>query len=156
MGSFLNILGKLFGNKYEKDIKQINPIVDQINLEFEKIKKLDNDQLRDKTIDLKKQIQDFISIEKIEIKQLKEKSISKSISTQDKEEIYKKIDALQKTVLEKTEEILNKILPVAFAVIKETARRFTENETIEVIASENDRKLVETKDFININEKKAI
>tara|TARA_B100002052_G_scaffold296421_1_gene324858 strand:+ start:65488 stop:68805 length:3318 start_codon:yes stop_codon:yes gene_type:complete len=156
MGSFLNILGKLFGNKYEKDIKQINPIVDQINLEFEKIKKLDNDQLRDKTIDLKKQIQDFISIEKIEIKQLKEKSISKSISTQDKEEIYKKIDALQKTVLEKTEEILNKILPVAFAVIKETARRFTENETIEVIASENDRKLAETKDFININEKKAI
>ncbi len=156
MGSFLNILGKLFGNKYEKDIKQINPIVDQINLEFEKIKKLDNDQLRDKTIDLKKQIQDFISVEKIEIKQLKEKSISKSISTQDKEEIYKKIDALQKTVLEKTEEILNKILPVAFAVIKETARRFTENETIEVIASENDRKLAETKDFININEKKAI
>ena len=69
MGSFLNILGKLFGNKYEKDIKQINPIVDQINLEFEKIKKLDNDQLRDKTIDLKKQIQDFTSVEKIEIKQ---------------------------------------------------------------------------------------
>ena len=156
MGSFLNILGKLFGNKYEKDIKQINPIVDQINLEFEKIKKLDNDQLRDKTIDLKKQIQDFTSVEKIEIKQLKETSISKSISTQDKEEIYKKIDALQKIVLEKTEEILNKILPVAFAVIKETARRFTENETIEVIASENDRKLAETKDFININEKKAI
>ena len=156
MGSFLNILGKLFGNKYEKDIKQINPIVDQINLEFEKIKKLDNDQLRDKTIDLKKQIQDFTSVEKIEIKQLKETSISKSISTQDKEEIYKKIDALQKIVLEKTEEILNKILPVAFAVIKETARRFTENETIEVIASENDRKLAETKDFININEQKAI
>ena len=68
MSSFLNILGKLFGNKYEKDIKQINPIVDQINLEFEKIKKLDNDQLRDTTIDLKKQIQDFISVEKIEIK----------------------------------------------------------------------------------------
>ena len=90
MGSFLNILGKLFGNKYEKDIKQINPIVDQINLEFEKIKKLDNDQLRDKTIDLKKQIQDFTSVEKIEIKQLKETSKSKSISTQDKEEIYKK------------------------------------------------------------------
>ena len=156
MGSFLNILGKLFGNKYEKDIKQINPIVDQIDLEFEKIKKLDNDQLRDKTIDLKKQIQDFISAEKIEIKQLKEKSISKSISTQDKEDIYKKIDALQKTVLEKIEEILNKILPIAFAVIKETARRFTENETIEVIASENDRKLAETKDFININDKKAI
>tara|TARA_B100000900_G_scaffold74481_1_gene59446 strand:+ start:17369 stop:20686 length:3318 start_codon:yes stop_codon:yes gene_type:complete len=156
MGSFLNILGKLFGNKYEKDIKQINPIVDQIDLEFEKIKKLDNDQLRDKTIDLKKQIQDFISAEKIEIKQLKEKSKSKSISTQDKEDIYKKIDALQKTVLEKIEEILNKILPIAFAVIKETARRFTENETIEVIASENDRKLAETKDFININDKKAI
>tara|TARA_B100000927_G_C16475392_1_gene473158 strand:+ start:600 stop:3920 length:3321 start_codon:yes stop_codon:yes gene_type:complete len=156
MSSFLNILGKLFGNKYEKDIKQINPIVDQINLEFEKIKKLDNDQLREKTIDLKKQIQDFISVDKTEIKQLKEKSKSKSISTQDKEEIYKKIDSLQKTVLEKTEEILNKILPVAFAVIKETARRFTENENIEVIASENDRKLAETKDFININEKKAI
>ena len=101
-----------------------------------------------KPVDLKKQIQEFIAFDKDEIKRLKQKSLLKSTSTQEKEDIYKKIDALQKTVLEKTEEILNKILPVAFAVIKETARRFAENETIEVIASENDRKLAESKDFI--------
>ena len=155
MSGFLNILGKLFGNKYEKDIKQINPIVEQINSEFEKFKNLDNNELRSKTNDLKKQIQDFISVEKEEIKKLKKKSKLKSIPTQDKEEIYTKIDTLQKKILEKTEEILNKILPIAFAVIKETARRFANNETIEVIASEQDRKLAETKEFISINETKA-
>ena len=156
MNSFLNILGKLFGNKYEKDIKEIKPVVEQINSEFEKIKNLDNNELRNKTVDLKKQIQEFIAFEKEEIQRLKQKSLLKSTSTQDKEEIYKKIDALQKTVLEKTEEILNKILPTAFAVIKETSRRFAINETIEVIASENDRKLAESKDFISINNTQAI
>ncbi len=156
MNSFLNILGKLFGNKYEKDIKEIKPVVEQINSEFEKLKDLDNNELRNKTGDLKKQIQEFISFDKEEIQRLKQKSLLKSTSTQDKEDIYKKIDALQKTVLEKTEEILNKILPKAFAVIKETSRRFANNETIEVIASENDRKLAESKDFISINNTKAI
>jgi len=156
MNSFLNILGKLFGNKYEKDVKEIKPIVEQINSEFEKLKNLDNNELRNKTVDLKKQIQEFIAFDKEEIKRLKQKSLLKSTSTQEKEDIYKKIDALQKTVLEKTEEILNKILPTAFAVIKETSRRFAINETIEVLASENDRKLAESKDFISIKNTQAI
>ena len=156
MNSFLNILGKLFGNKYEKDVKEIKPVVEQINSEFEKLKNLDNNELRNKTVDLKKQIQEFIAFDKEEIQRLKQKSLLKSTSTQEKEDIYKKIDALQKTVLEKTEEILNKILPTAFAVIKETSRRFAFNETIEVLASENDRKLAESKDFISIKNTKAI
>ena len=156
MNSFLNILGKLFGNKYEKDVKEIKPIVEQINSEFEKLKNLDNNELRNKTVDLKKQIQEFIAFDKEEIQRLKQKSLLKSTSTQEKEDIYKKIDALQKTVLEKTEEILNKILPTAFAVIKETSRRFAINETIEVLASENDRKLAESKDFISIKNTQAI
>ena len=156
MNSFLNILGKLFGNKYEKDVKEIKPVVEQINSEFEKLKNLDNNELRNKTVDLKKQIQEFIAFDKEEIQRLKQKSFLKSTSTQEKEDIYKKIDALQKTVLEKTEEILNKILPIAFAVIKETSRRFTINETIEVLASENDRKLAESKDFISIKNTQAI
>ena len=156
MNSFLNILGKLFGNKYEKDVKEIKPIVEQINSEFEKLKNLDNNELRNKTVDLKKQIQEFIAFDKDEIQRLKQKSLLKSTSTQEKEDIYKKIDALQKTVLEKTEEILNKILPTAFAVIKETSRRFAINETIEVLASENDRKLAESKDFISIKNTQAI
>ena len=156
MNSFLNILGKLFGNKYEKDVKEIKPVVEQINSEFEKLKNLDNNELRNKTVDLKKQIQEFIAFDKEEIQRLKQKSFLKSTSTQEKEDIYKKIDALQKTVLEKTEEILKKILPIAFAVIKETSRRFTINETIEVLASENDRKLAESKDFISIKNTQAI
>ena len=156
MNSFLNILGKLFGNKYEKDVKEIKPVVEQINSEFEKLKNLDNNELRNKTVDLKKQIQEFIAFDKEEIQRLKQNLLLKSTSTQEKEDIYKKIDALQKTVLEKTEEILNKILPTAFAVIKETSRRFAVNETIEVLASENDRKLAESKDFISIKNTQAI
>ena len=75
MNSFLNILGKLFGNKYEKDVKEIKPVVEQINSEFEKLKNLDNNELRNKTVDLKKQIQEFIAFDKEEIQRLKQKSL---------------------------------------------------------------------------------
>ena len=141
MAGFLNILSKLFGNKYDKDIKQITPIVNEINKQYEMLLNLTNDELRQKTINFKKQIDDFVKEEKNEIQKLKEKATQKDINAENKEEIYKKIDALEQTILEKIQDVLNIILPKAFAVVKETARRFTENESLKVKASNNDKEL---------------
>ena len=92
MASFLNIIGKLFGNKYDKDIKQITPIVEEINKQYESLTQLTNDQLRNKTINFKKQITDFVSSERNQISELKEKANSKETKTEKKEELFKKID----------------------------------------------------------------
>ena len=151
MAGLLTILGKLFGNKYEKDIKGITPLVDKINEEFSKLSSLSNNELREKTTEFKKQISDFISEEKSKIETLKEKSNLAETKTEEKEDLYKEIDALEKTVIDKIEKILNTVLPQAFAVVKETAKRFTENESIDVTASKNDTELAATKDFVSIN-----
>tara|TARA_B100001142_G_scaffold120398_1_gene122364 strand:+ start:2378 stop:5665 length:3288 start_codon:yes stop_codon:yes gene_type:complete len=155
MAGFLDILSKLFGNKYDKDVKLIAPIVKEINKQYGQLSPLTNDELRNKTIALKTQINDFVAEERAQINKLKEESNSKEIPAEQKEELYKKIDALEKTILAKIEETLNTILPTAFAIVKETARRFTENETLEVTASENDKELAPTKDFIIIKGDKA-
>ena len=150
MSSFLNILGKLFGNKYDKDVKAITPIVDEINKEYQSLNTFTNDELRGKTIELKKQINDFVADERNQIDTLKGKSNLKGTLAEEKEVLYKEIDDLEKVILEKIEEILNTILPIAFAVVKETSRRFVENDTIEVPASENDKELAAIKDFVSI------
>jgi len=151
MAGLLGILGKLFGNKYDKDVKEITPLVDKINEEFSKLSSLSNNELREKTTEFKKQISDFISEEKSKIETLKEKSNLTETKTEEKEELYKEIDALEKTIIDKIEKILNTVLPQAFAVVKETAKRFTENESIDVTASKNDTELAATKDFVSIN-----
>ena len=151
MAGLLGILGKLFGNKYDKDVKEITPLVDKINEEFSKLSSLSNNELREKTTEFKKQISDFISEEKSKIETLKEKSNLTETKTEEKEDLYKEIDALEKTVIDKIEKILNTVLPQAFAVVKETAKRFTEKESIDVTASKNDTELAATKDFVSIN-----
>jgi preprotein translocase subunit SecA len=155
MAGFLNILSKLFGNKYDKDVKGIAPIVEEINKQYEKLIPLTNDELRSKTIDLKKQINDFVAAERKQIKALKEEANSKEVPAEKKEDLYKKIDDLEKTILKQIEEILNTILPTAFAVVKETSRRFTENEFLEVTASSNDKELAPKKDFVSVEGDKA-
>ena len=155
MASFLNIIGKIFGNKYDKDIKQITPIVDEINKQYEHLTNLTHDELRNKTKNFRKKIDDFISSERTQIQQLKEKAKSKETNSEEKEILYKQIDNLENTIIKKIEEILNTILPSAFAVIKETARRFSENDSITVTASDNDKELAAKKDFVSINENKA-
>ena len=97
MAGLLGILGKLFGNKYDKDVKEITPLVDKINEEFSKLSSLSNNELREKTTEFKKQISDFISEEKSKIETLKEKSNLTETKTEEKEELYKEIDALEKT-----------------------------------------------------------
>jgi preprotein translocase subunit SecA len=150
MAGLLNIISKLFGNKYDKDVKEITPIITQINAEFSKLSKLTNDALRAKTAEFKKQILDFVANEKQEIEALKNKANKSETPTDEKERLYKQIDSLEELIITKTEEILNIILPQAFAVVKETAKRFAENETITVTATKNDKELAATKDFVSI------
>ena len=155
MAGLLGILGKLFGNKYDKDVKEITPLVDEINEEFAKLNSLSNDELRAKTAEFKNQITEFISKDKEEITNLKAKSELSETSSEEKEQLYKEIDGLEKTVIEKIEEILNTILPKAFAVVKETSKRFAENDSLEVTATKNDTEIAAVKDFASINGDKA-
>ncbi|MDR0970736.1 MAG: preprotein translocase subunit SecA [Lentimicrobiaceae bacterium] len=148
---------KLFGDKASRDMKAIEPILKKTLTTYEEIKKLDNDTLRNKTNEFKQRIAEKIAFETEEIAKLKEEvEANPDMDASEKEKIYQQIDKLEKEQYEKTEKVLNEILPEAFSVIKETARRFKENETVEVTASKLDRDLAATRDYVNINHDKAI
>jgi preprotein translocase subunit SecA len=149
------VLGLFLGNKYERDMKEINPYVLLIHKEFEKLQGLTNDELRDKTADLKSKIHEGIASNKEEIRILRENA-EKEEDVYLKEEIYNSIDKLEKEIEEKLEGILDEHLPVAFAIVKETAKRFKENSEIEVTARQYDRDLAAIKPSITINGNKAI
>lgn len=152
----LNILKKVFGDKSKKDLKEINPYVDRVIEAYKDIEKLTNDELRAKTPEFKKRISDYISEEETEIVRLKEMmSSNPNMDVDEKEENYIIIDTLSKKSYDKTQEILNEILPEAFSVMKETARRFAENEVVEVTANEFDGELSATFDNVNIKGDKA-
>ncbi len=156
MASILSLVSKIFGNKYDKDIKSIEPIIKQIHAEHEKIIAISNDELRRKTNDLKTKIEESVCQEKEKITSLKNKAEQKGIDKDEKEEIYNEIDEIEKSVIEIIEVTQNEILPEAFAVIKETATRFKNNATIKVTASDFDKDLAANKDFVNIEGKHAI
>ncbi len=145
----------LFGNKSDRDIKVLNPIVEDVNKEFAALNTLTHDQLRAKTAEFKKRIAEYIQQEEKEIADLKALAEAPDIDIEQKEREYEKIDVLEKKITEKTQEVLNEILPQAFAVVKETARRFKENETLEVTASDNDRRLATERAHITIQGDKA-
>lgn len=155
MASFIEILSKLFGNKSERDIRAIMPIVNQVKEEYTKIEHISNDELRALTLEVKKFIQEYIKAETEEINQLKSKAENEVSDIAQKQLIFDDIDKIEKKVSEKLEEALNKILPKAFAIVKETAKRFYENEYIEVSANDNDRNLAATRDSIEIVGDKA-
>jgi len=136
-------------------MKEIDPHVILIHNEYEKLQGLTNDQLRDKTADLKKNILTGISNDEDEIRQLREKA-EKEEDVYLKEEIYNNIDKLEKNIEEKLEVILDEHLPVAFAIVKETARRFKENDVLEVTAHQYDRDLAATRPSITIKGEKAL
>jgi len=147
----LDIFKKVFGDKSKKDLKEVSPFVDQVKEAYNDIKNLTNDELREKTAEFKNRIADYISEEETEISRLKEMMSSNTeIDIDEKEKNYIIIDKLSKTSYDKTQEILNQILPEAFSVIKETARRFTENEVVEVTANDFDGELSTTYDSVNI------
>lgn len=152
-----SIFKKLLGDKSTRDLKTIKPLLDQTLAAYEKIKLLDNDALRNKTIEFKQKIKERIAAEEEELTVLRDRAENEEdISPTEKEKIYEQIDKLEKLQYEKTEEVLNEILPEAFSVMKETARRFKENEIVEVIANEMDRQLAATRDHVEIKGEKAL
>lgn len=152
----LKFLSKLFGSKSERDIKAIMPYVNKIKEEYSKLTNLSHDELRAKTIEFKARIQEYLKEIDAEIAELKEKSDDHTVDMSEKTAIYEKIDKLNKDRDKKLEEILLEILPEAFAVVKETARRLTENPVIEVSASSFDRDLAARKPNVKIQGDKAL
>lgn len=151
-----NILTKLFGSKSEKDMKEIAPIVAKIKEVYPQISALSNDDLRAKTASLRQQINDSIKDLQEEIEKLRVEADSSDCPVEKKENNYKTIDDLEKKIDDRVEVELNKILPEAFAIMKDTARRFAENEEIRVTATDFDRELATTKDFVTIDGDTAI
>ena len=153
--AFINkVLGKILGNKSERDIKEVTPVVENIKKEFDRITQLSNDGLRQESDKLKKIIDERIKAEEDEIAALKEQAEEAEI--QDSEKIYEKIDKLEEAIDKKIEEVLEEILPTAFAIVKDTAKRFVENKTVEVTANDFDRDLAATRNSITINGNKAL
>ena len=138
---FNDILKKLFGNKSDRDLKELRPIVAKVNAEWERVKKLSNDELRAVSADLKAKVRTHIKAEEDEIAALKARVENEKPTIEEREEIYSLIDKLEEQIDKKVEEILNEILPTAFAVMKDTARRFAENKEIVVKANDFDRDL---------------
>lgn len=153
----LNFISKLFGSKSERDVKAITPIVEKIKAEFAKLDQLSNDELRAKTIYFKEIITEGlakIDAEILEVKTRSEEDLKLEVS--EKVELYTLLDKLQKDRDKELEVILMDILPQAFAVVKETARRLKENETLEVTATDFDRDLAGRKQNVIIKGDKAI
>ena len=146
----MGFLAKLFGNKASRDNKALQPILDKTLEAYEKIKNLDTDALRHKTVEFKEYINNYIADDEARIKELKLKAEDEDLDLEKKNDIYEQIDKLEKHVLERIEEALNNIMPEAFAVLKETAKRFKENEVIEATATELDRDLAARFDHINV------
>jgi len=151
-----SFLTKIFGNKSEKDIKEVTPYVNAILEEYDKLSSISNDELRERTQKLKKRIAEYIKDENKQIEELNIKLKSENVSVDEREDIYKQIDKIEETIDSKIEDILNEILPEAFAIVKETARRFKENEAVEVTATQFDKDIAATRDSVEINGDKAI
>lgn len=150
-----NILKKLFGDKSKNDLKEIMPYVEKIKVEFEKLSSISNDELRAKTQEFKAKIKEYTKSVDDEIKALKDKTQREEVDVDEKEAIFHEIEKLELKSDEKLEEVLLEILPEAFAVIKETARRFSENEEVEVTANDSDIRFADYKDYVEIEEGKA-
>ncbi|MFU8844213.1 MAG: preprotein translocase subunit SecA, partial [Bacteroidales bacterium] len=152
----VKFLEKLLGNKSGRDIKAITPVQKKIFEAYEGIKTLSNDELREKTAGFRDKITSSISGHEKQISELKDLlENSLEMDDEEKEKQWKKIDELEKEVYDITQDTLNELLPEAFAVMKETARRFKENPTVEVTANDFDRELAAKKDNINITGGKA-
>ncbi len=153
----LSIIKKLFGSKTERDYREIKPLLDQTILAYETIKNLDNDQLRAKTQEFRNRIAQEVKAEQDQIDQLRHQLEGNfTMDVEEKELLYNQIDALAKVQDEKTEEALKQILPEAFAVIKETARRFKEGPEVMVTATHMDRDLAAIRPSISISGNTAI
>ncbi len=148
--SFINSILKAFvGDKSQKDVKAIQPLVVKIKSFESALMALSHDELRAKTVTFKEKIKQARAEKDAKIAELKLKA-ENTIDIDEREDIYNAIDALEKEAYEISEKVLMEILPEAFAVVKETARRFKENSTITVTSTEKDRELSATKPYITL------
>jgi len=149
-----DILTKLFGNKSTRDMKETSPWVEKVKEAYPAIEALSNDDLRQRTTDIRSTIQNSVQPLRDEIEKLKEGI--EELDMDEREKLYANIDKIEKDILEKLEEALDAALPEVFAIVKDTARRFTQNEEIVVTATQFDRDLAPKHDFVRIEGDKAI
>lgn len=153
--SFADILKKLFGSKAERDLKAVKPILDKVLAAYERIDKLSTEELRAASAGLRDKIRAAIEPDEKRIEEIR-LEMEGNIGIQQKEKLASESDSLVKRIDDTIEEVLNEILPEAFAIMKSTARRFAQNETIRVSATDFDRKLSVTKDFVTIEGDQAV
>ena len=151
---FNEFLSSIFSNKATRDMKEIKPWVDKIKAAYPEVAALDNDALRAKTEELKAYIRNSATEQRAKVEELK--ASVESIELEEREEVFAQIDKIEKEILDIYEKALDEVLPVAFSIVKETAKRFSENEEIVVTATEFDRHLAATKDFVRIEGDKAV
>ena len=154
--NFTKLLKALFGDKSTRDMKLIQPYVEKVKEAYPAIKELSNDELRAKTKEIQQYVQDAGKQQREEINKLRESIEGTPID--ERESIFNKIDKLEKEALDNYERALDEVMPIAFSIVKDTARRFTENEETIVTANDFDRELAADprKDFITIDGDKAI
>ena len=151
---FNEFISKLFGNKASRDMREIQPWVNKVKAVYPKISALSNDELRAASAALKEKIQGSAAPLREKIAALK--ATIEDTELEKRESIFNQIDKLEKEVLETLDKALDEALPEAFAIVKDSARRFTENETVEVTANDFDRELAVKFDFVTIDGDKAI
>ena len=151
---FNDILSKLFGNKSQRDLREVQPYLTKIKETYPSIQALSNDELRARSESLKQKIREYTAVERAEIEKLK--SNVEELDLEAREEVWNKVDKIEKTILDRTEEILDEALPEAFSIVKDTARRFAENAEIVVTATDRDREFATKFDFVRIEDDKAI
>ncbi len=152
---FNGFLKSLFGNKSDRDLKKLRPILNDINDIAPTVEQMSNDELRQRSAEIRQEIRDYVQPQRDEIAGIKAEV--ETIEFEQRQPLWDKVDKLEKEVLDRIEEKLNQVLPEVFAIVRDTARRFSNNETIEVTANDFDRQLAaEGKDFLEIDGDKAI
>ncbi|GBU06779.1 protein translocase subunit SecA [Bacteroidales bacterium] len=151
---FNDLISKLFGNKSQRDLKEIDPYVKRIKAAYPAIEALSDDELRNKTEQIKQEIQDAVAPDRNKIDELI--AGIENVPLEDREKSWAEIDKIEKEIVEKYEAELDRVLPEVFSIVKDTARRFTENEEISVAATDFDRNLAAKYDFVSIEGERAI
>jgi len=156
MASFSDILKKLFGSKADRDMKEIRPILEKVLAAYDRIDKFSDDELRMEAERLKLNIRERISKDEARKAECRAQLQSVNILPEEKEKLAGEVDKLTKKIDEEIEVVLNEILPDAFAIMKSTARRFAQNPTVTVTASDMDREFAAVHDYVKIEGDKAV
>ncbi len=151
---FNEFLTKLFGNKSQRDLKEITPYVEKVKAVYPSIKELSNDELRGRIDAIKQRIQDYVANERAKVNSLREGIDGKEL--EEREAIWAEVDKIEKEITDKMEVVLEEVLPEVFAIVKDTARRFAENPEVVVTANDFDRDLATRFNFVRIEGDKAI